>query len=209
MQNIHQQPSQTLANSADAKLSCRIKARHFFSSRWSLVSLCIIVFCIAFLSAPTQQTAAQETKAAASGTKENKAAPKEQATGKVIDIKNVCVHVLKLEETLKLYKEILGFELVKEVTLHGEGIEGMLVREMKAGGCVIHLSLPAPKFSDTVGPIGNTNHNHFMLVVDNIVPICDKLKAEGYELENDEYARDKWSFFTGPNGEIVGLTEYR
>ncbi len=133
----------------------------------------------------------------------------ETAAGKVIDIKNVCVHVLKLEETLKLYREILGFELVNEVVLRGEGIEGMLVREMRAGGCTIHLSLPAPKYRDTVGPIGNTNHNHFMLLVDDIVPICDRLKKEGYELENDNYAHDKYSFFTGPNGEIVGLTEYK
>ena len=48
-----------------------------------------------------------------------------------------------------------------------------------------------------------------MLLVDNIVPICDKLKQEGYELENDAYARDKYSFFAGPKGEIVGLTEHK
>lgn len=129
--------------------------------------------------------------------------------GKVIGIKNVCVHVLKLDETLKLYQEILGFKHVKSVTLHGEGVEGMVVREMQAGDCLVHLSLPAPEYSHTVGPIGNTNHNHFMLLVDDIVPICDKLKAEGYELENENYAAEKWSFFTGPNGEIVGLTEWK
>lgn len=48
-----------------------------------------------------------------------------------------------------------------------------------------------------------------MLLVDNIVPICDRLKQEGYKLENEAYARDKYSFFTGPNREIVGLTEYK
>lgn len=168
----------------------------------SLIATFLIAVCIGMLSLSANSALAQETKQA-------DASKEETATGKVTGLKNVCVHVLKLEETLKLYQEILGFKLEKEVTLHGKGIEGMIVREMRAGGCLIHLSLPAPEFKDTVGPIGNTNHNHFMLVVDNIVPICDKLKAEGYELENDEYARDKYSFFTGPNGEIVGLTEYK
>ena len=132
----------------------------------------------------------------------------DRKTGKVIGIKNVCVHVLKLEKTLKLYREILGFKMADASVLHGKGIEGMLVMELQAGNCKVHLSLPAPG-GFGLKPIGNTNHNHFMLVVDNIVPICDRLKEEGYELENDNYARDKYSFFTGPNGEIVGLTEYK
>ncbi len=176
--------------------------------RASLVTLLFNVICVtipspsAFLAAP-QETESEKVDPASLENLQKK------ATGRVIGIKNVCVHVLKLEETLKLYRQILGFELVKEVVLHGEGIEGMLVREMRAGSCTVHLSLPAPKFRDTVGPIGNTNHNHFMLLVDNIVPICDKLKEEGYDLENENYARDKYSFFTGPNGEIVGLTEYK
>lgn len=127
--------------------------------------------------------------------------------GKVIGIKNVCVHVLKLEKSLKLYREILGFELKAASVLHGKGIEGLLVMELHANDCMVHLSLPSP--GANVKPVGNTNHNHFMLLVDDIVPICDSLKKEGYALENENYARDKYSFFTGPNGEIIGLTEHK
>lgn len=186
----------------------RLTERRF---RWTTLLMLLAAIGFASVSPTALWAGPQETKEAATATDGEKTeeTEKEEAAGKVIDIKNVCVHVLKLEETLKLYKEILGFELVKEVVLHGEGIEGMVVREMRAGGCLIHLSLPAEQYADTVGPIGNTNHNHFMLLVDDIVPICDKLKAEGYELENDNYAQDKYSFFTGPNGEIVGLTEYK
>lgn len=178
------------------------------TGRASMMTALFIVICVVIPSPSAFRAAPQETATenAAGGSQEPQ---RKKTTGKVIGIKNVCVHVLKLEETIKLYCEILGFELVKEVVLHGEGIEGMVVREMRAGGCTIHLSLPAPKFRDTVGPVGNTNHNHFMLLVDDIVPICDKLKKEGYALENENYARDKYSFFTGPNGEIVGLTEYK
>ena len=161
--------------------------------------------CWAFPQDPSKVTTADKSK-----TDQKAAAVKEEkeAEGSVIGIKNVCVHVMKLEKTLKLYREILGFKMSNASVLHGAGIEGMLVMELEAGNCKVHLSLPAPG-GFGLKPIGNTNHNHFMLVVDNIVPICDKLKEEGYELENDNYARDKYSFFTGPNGEIVGLTEYK
>ncbi|KAA3654379.1 MAG: VOC family protein, partial [Calditrichaeota bacterium] len=134
---------------------------------------------------------------------------KDKSSAKVVGLKYICVHVLELEKTLKLYREILGFKMVDAEILHGKGIEGMLVMKLQANECTVHLSLPAPEHINTVGPIGNTNHNHFMFLVNDIVPICDKLKQEGYALENEAYARDKYTFFTGPNGEIIGLTEHK
>ena len=133
---------------------------------------------------------------------------KSKTKAKVTGLQYICVHVLKLEKTLKLYREILGFKLSDAEVLHGPGLEGMLVMKMKANDLTISLSLTAPEFWKTVGPIGNTNHNHFMLKVDDIVPIGDKLKEEGYELENEHYARDKYTFFVGPNGEIIGLSAW-
>lgn len=126
---------------------------------------------------------------------------------KVTGIRNVCVHVLELEKTLYLYRQILGLEMRDATVLKGDGIEGMLVMELAAGDCTIHLSLTAPEYWEGIGPIGNTNHNHFMLYVDDIGPIGDQLKENGYTLENDDYREGKYTFFTGPNGEIVGLTE--
>lgn len=38
--------------------------------------------------------------------------------------------------------------------------------------------------------------------------IGDKLKEEGCELENENYVRDKYTFFVGPNGEIIGLSSW-
>ncbi|TYA84216.1 VOC family protein [Seonamhaeicola marinus] len=128
--------------------------------------------------------------------------------GKVTDLKYICVHVLELEKTLKLYREILGFKLSEAEVLHGPGLEGMLVLKLKANDLTIGLSLTAPEFWHTVGAVGNTNHNHFMLKVDDIVPIGNKLKAEGYALENENYAKDKYTFFVGPNGEIIGLSAW-
>ncbi|QDT68509.1 Glyoxalase/Bleomycin resistance protein/Dioxygenase superfamily protein [Planctomycetes bacterium MalM25] len=164
----------------------------------------IAVACLVTLSPSPVRANPQEAEVG--GSQEAQAT---EPAGKVIGIKYNCVHVLQLEKTLKLYGEILGFKMADAEVLHAKGIEGMLIMKMKANDFTVCLSLPAPGTGDSLRPIGNTNHNHFMLLVDNIVPICDQLKEEGYALENEEYARDKYSFFTGPNGEIIGLTEYK
>ncbi|RKR14568.1 catechol 2,3-dioxygenase-like lactoylglutathione lyase family enzyme [Maribacter vaceletii] len=141
--------------------------------------------------------------------KDAKITTKEEKTkARVIGLKNICVHVLQLEKTLKLYREILGFKMVDAEVFHGPGLEGMLAMKLKADDLTIGLSLTSPEFIDTIGPIGNTNHNHFMLKVNDIVPIGDMLKEEGYELENENYAKDKYTFFVGPNGEIIGLSAW-
>ncbi|GGZ73710.1 VOC family protein [Algibacter mikhailovii] len=127
---------------------------------------------------------------------------------RVTGLNYICIHVLELEKTLKLYREILGFKMSDAKVLHGPGLEGMLVMKLKAEDLEISLSLTAPEFQNTIGPVGNTNHNHFMLKVNDIGPIGDKLKAEGYALENEHYVRDKYTFFVGPNGEIIGLSSW-
>ena len=126
---------------------------------------------------------------------------------KVTGLRYNNVHVLELEKTLKLYLEILGFELVDAEVLDGN-LSGMLVLKVKANDYMMTLSVPPPQFKHTLGPVGNTNHNHFMLRVNDIGPIGDRLKEEGYELENENYVRDKYTFFTGPNGEIIGLSSW-
>jgi len=135
---------------------------------------------------------------------DNGSEPQARVTG----LRYISIHVLELEKTLKLYREILGFKLSDAEVLHGPGLEGMLVMKLKADDLTIALSVTAPEFMHTIGPVGNTNHNHFMLTVNDIGPIGDKLKEEGYELENDNYVRDKYTFFVGPNGEIIGLSSW-
>ncbi len=175
-------------------------------TRLKSAAVACLVALAAILSPAAVQAAPQEADKTAS---EPKSAAPEESSAKVIGLSYNCVHVLKLEKTLRLYREILGFKMADAEILRGGGIDGMLIMKLRAGDFTVCLSLPAPGPNNPTGPIGNTNHNHFMLLVNDIVPIGDKLKEEGYELENEAYARDKYTFFTGPNGEIIGLTEYK
>ena len=139
-----------------------------------------------------------------SATADEEDKPEARVTG----LRYIGIHVLQLEKSLKLYQEILGFKMDDAEVFHGPGLEGMLVMRLKADDLTITLSLTAPEYRHQIGPVGNTNHNHFMLIVNDIKTIGDKLKEEGYELENENYARDKYTFFTGPNGEIIGLSSW-
>jgi len=159
-------------------------------------------FLFVFILVSTNYTSAQEVKSQSSA--EEIAQPQAAVTG----LKYICIHVLELEKTLKLYREILGFKLSDAEVLKGPGLDGMLVMKLKANDLEIALSVTAPEFIHTVGPVGNTNHNHFMLQVNDIGPIGDQLKEAGYELENEQYVRDRYTFFVGPNGEIIGLSAW-
>ncbi|MEM9832626.1 MAG: VOC family protein [Bacteroidota bacterium] len=165
----------------------------------SLIWRCCLL--VAFILAGTTYSFAQTTDLMG-GDKESK------SQARVTGLRYISIHVLELEKSLKLYREILGFKMDNAEVLHGTGLEGMLVMKLKANDLTIGLSVTSPEFMHTIGPVGNTNHNHFMLKVNDIVPIGDKLKEEGYELENENYARDKYTFFVGPNGEIIGLSSY-
>ncbi len=126
---------------------------------------------------------------------------------KVTGLRYNNVHVLQLEKTLTLYREILGFDLVDAEVLKGN-LAGMLVLKIKANDYMMTLTITPPQHRDRLKPVGNTNHNHHMLKVNDIATIGDKLVAAGYELENMNYARDLYTFFVGPNGEIIGLSAW-
>lgn len=165
------------------------------NNRLNLVSKYVLL--VMFLFAGTFYSTAQSAHA-----KESK------SEARVTGLRYISIHVLQLEKSMKLYREILGFKMDNAEVLHGPGLEGMLVMKLKANDLTIGLSVTAPEFMHTIGPVENTNHNHFMLKVNDIVTIGDKLKEAGYALENENYARDKYTFFVGPNGEIIGLSSY-
>lgn len=128
-----------------------------------------------------------------------------QAKAGVIGFDSFSVQVLDFKESITLYRDILGFK-INDMEIFSD--KRKLVLKVNTNDLTVSLSPTSKKFVDAIGPIGNTNHNHFMLKVNDIVTIGDKLKAAGYELENENYARDKYTFFVGPNGEIIGLSAW-
>ncbi len=120
---------------------------------------------------------------------------------------SVRVPVRNLEKTLKLYREILGFSLDGVEVLHGKDVDGTLVMKLSGSECKVNLLLPSLENDANAQPSVNGSHN-YVLSVPDVVSVCDKLKAEGYELNNDDYGRDKYSFFSGPNGETISLTSF-
>ena len=176
---------------------CIIKVKNNAGS--NPVRICFLL--AVFLLAGTGLSSAQQSNTLV-------AEEESKTQARVIGLRDICVHVLELEKSLKLYREILGFKLASSEVFQGPGLEGMLALKLKANDLTITLSVTAPEYLHQIGPVGNTNHNHFMLKVNDIVTIGDKLKEAGYELENENYARDKYTFFVGPNGEIIGLSEY-
>ncbi|MDU0354070.1 VOC family protein [Paraglaciecola aquimarina] len=158
---------------------------------------CLLVVAIFVSSACSANTVADRADESSHG----------KLQAKVTGLRYNNVHVLELEKTMKLYREILGFELVDAEVLKGN-LAGMLVLKMKANDYMMTLTVTPPQHAHNLAPVGNTNHNHFMLKVNDIATIGDKLKEHGYELENEHYARDLYTFFVGPNGEIIGLSAW-
>lgn len=168
----------------------------FNTEKYTKYATKFIVMSLVIINAGCASTASDESTVAI-----------EKPKAKVIGLRNNTVHVLDLEKSMILYQDILGFELVGTKYLEGK-LAGMKILKMQAGDFMMKLAITPEHFKDSLGPVGNTNHNHFMLRVNNIGPIGDKLKAAGYELENNNYVKDKYTFFTGPNGEIIGLSSW-
>ncbi len=120
----------------------------------------------------------------------------------------VCIHIMQIEKTFKLYREIFGLKLVNAEVFKSEACAEMLCLHFELeDGFSVKLSLTSPQKWHEINKIGNTNHNHFTLVVDNIVEVVEALIDEGYVMEHPEYKDIKYNFFTGPNGEIIGLSQ--
>ncbi len=127
---------------------------------------------------------------------------------KTIGLSHISIHILELERTLKLYREILGFKLTNAVVFKSDACAEMLSLHMQLdSGFCIRLAYTSPQKWHTLATVGNTNHNHFTLIVEDILSIVEQLLNEGYEMEHGNYKDLKHNFFTGPNGEIIGLQE--
>ncbi|EFK09379.1 glyoxalase family protein [delta proteobacterium NaphS2] len=144
-------------------------------------------------------------------------------------IHHVCVNVSDMEESLKLYKDVLGFDIfideiipegdtfeqhVLDDIFHLKGAKSRMVILASEDGTMIELEQPivpkvqkVPKEQLQYGYVGLSE---LAFCVDNIDEWFEKIKAAGYETQTDYV----WSagplrsfLFYDPDGTMVQLAE--
>lgn len=143
--------------------------------------------------------------------------------GKTFGVFQVGIMVSDIDECLRLFVDTLGMEVVFDARNQiqpAQGLSGtenqlMNVLMLHGEGGVdleIHQYIDPP-----ARPCPPMNHNdlgsmHFMLKVDDIHAVCEKVQALGYELmnpivESKQISGFKFTYFRGPNGVMVELHE--
>ena len=143
--------------------------------------------------------------------------------GKTFGVFQVGVMVSDIDECLRLFVDTLGMEVVFDARNQiqpAQGLSGtenqlMNVLMLHGEGGVdleIHQYIDPP-----ARPCPPMNHNdlgsmHFMLKVDDIHAVCEKVQALGYELmnpivESKHIPGFKFTYFRGPDGVMVELHE--
>ena len=143
--------------------------------------------------------------------------------GKTFGVFQVGIMVSDIDECLRLFADTLGMEVVFDARNQiqpAQGLSGtenqlMNVLMLHGEGGVdleIHQYIDPP-----ARPCPPMNHNdlgsmHFMLKVDDIHAVCEKVQALGYELmnpivESKHIPGFKFTYFRGPDGVMVELHE--
>lgn len=143
--------------------------------------------------------------------------------GKTFGVFQVGVMVSDIDECLRLFVDTLGMEVVFDARNQiqpAQGLSGtenqlMNVLMLHGEGGVdleIHQYIDPP-----ARPCPPMNHNdlgsmHFMLKVDDIHAVCEKVQALGYKLmnpivESKHIPGFKFTYFRGPDGVMVELHE--
>ena len=143
--------------------------------------------------------------------------------GKTFGVFQVGIMVSDIDECLRLFVDTLGMEVVFDARNQiqpAQGLSGtenqlMNVLMLHGEGGVdleIHQYIDPP-----ARPCPPMNHNdlgsmHFMLKVDDIHAVCEKVQALGYKLmnpvvESKHIPGFKFTYFRGPDGVMVELHE--
>ena len=143
--------------------------------------------------------------------------------GKTFGVFQVGIMVSDIDECLRLFADTLGMEVVFDARNQiqpAQGLSGtdnqlMNVLMLHGEGGVdleIHQYIDPPAL-----PCPPMNHNdlgsmHFMLKVDDIHAVCEKVQALGYKLmnpivESKHIPGFKFTYFRGPDGVMVELHE--
>lgn len=143
--------------------------------------------------------------------------------GKTFGVFQVGIMVSDIDKALNLFVGALGMKVVFEARNQiqpAQGLSGLEKQIMNV--LMLHgeggVDLEIHQYVDPPAkPCPPMNHNdlgsmHFMLRVDDIYAVCDKVKALGYELmnpvvESQHIKGFKFTYFRGPDGVMVELHE--
>ena len=135
----------------------------------------------------------------------------------------VGIMVSDIDECLALFVDTLGMEIIMEarnVIQPAKGLSGTDMQVMNV--LMLHgedgVDLEIHQYVDPPAKEAvRHNHNdlgsmHFMLRVDDIHMVCDKITLLGYELmnpivESAEIPQFKFTYFRGPDGVMIELHE--
>ena len=143
--------------------------------------------------------------------------------GKTFGVFQVGIMVSDIDECLRLFVDTLGMEVVFDARNQIQPAQGLSGTEKQLMNVLmLHgeggVDLEIHQYIDPPArPCPPMNHNdlgsmHFMLKVDDIHAVCEKVQALGYKLmnpivESKHIPGFKFTYFRGPDGVMVELHE--
>ena len=125
--------------------------------------------------------------------------------GKITGLAHIGIKVKDMEESIKFYTEVLGFELTSQQQLGTSHLAFLNI-----GTCLLELIQSAVYEERTAGQV-----DHIAVEVKGIEALVEKLKAQGVKFLSDNVNVAptlldgvKNIFFVGPNGERFEFFEY-
>jgi catechol 2,3-dioxygenase-like lactoylglutathione lyase family enzyme len=138
-----------------------------------------------------------------------------------VTFSHVGISVVNLERSLAFYRDLLGMEVVEEVTFKGERYEAILALKgargriaiLKSGNLAVELfefMEPAPRPVGRTRPVSDHGITHVAVEVDDIQGLYERLSAAGVSFHcppihfpacaTATYARD-------PDGNVVEILQ--
>lgn len=143
--------------------------------------------------------------------------------GKAFGVFQVGIMVSDVDECLRLFCDTLGMQVVFDARNQiqpAQGLSGtesqlMNVLMLRGEGGVdleIHQYIDPPAKPHPPMQHNDLGSMHFMLRVDDIESVCEKVQALGYELmnpivESEHIPGFKFTYFRGPEGVMIELHE--
>ena len=139
-------------------------------------------------------------------------------------VRHVGITVTDMEESLKFYKDLFGFSVIKEMSEHGKhidnfsGLDGISVRTVKMAaqdGSMIELlqyeSHPKTNDRNIFEDITYIGCSHFALTVSDLPSLYSELLKSGITVlcspQNSPDGKVRLTFCRDPDGTLIELVE--